>query len=120
MTDQEQKINIQIKEGTVFFAHEMSANFTPTQISLDFKSITPRTDPRDKKPSFLLEHNLVLLDPYHAKMILGVMDNVIKKYEEEFGKIKKPTALEKAEKKQKVSAKEQSNVTNVESPSYFG
>lgn len=120
MAEQEQKINIQINEGKVFFAHEMSANFTPTQISLDFKSITPRTDPRDKKPSFLLEHNLVLLDPYHAKMILGVLDNTIKKYEEEFGKIKKPVALEKAEKKHKANIKEQSTATATESPNYFG
>lgn len=120
MAEQEQKINIQIRDGKVFFAHEMSANFTPTQISLDFKSITPRTDPRDKKPSFLLEHNLVLLDPFHAKMILDVLNNTIKKYEEEFGKIKKPASLEKAEKKHKAVAKDAVDTTAVESPNYFG
>lgn len=117
MTDQ-QKINIQIKEGEVFFAHEMSANFTPTQFSLDFKSITPRTDPRSKQASFLLEHNLVLLEPWHAKMVLQVLNNIVKKYEEEFGKISKPKSLEKAEKKHKkqVEAVEDATVT----PSYFG
>lgn len=117
MTEQP-KINIQIKEGDVFFAHEMSANFTPTQFSLDFKQITPRTDPRSKQPSFLLEHNLVLLEPWHAKMVFDVMNNVIKKYEEEFGKIKKPKALETAEKKHKKQSEEDKGKT--ETPSYFG
>ncbi|MBN1645099.1 hypothetical protein JW851_03610 [Candidatus Woesearchaeota archaeon] len=117
MTEQP-KVNIQIKEGNVFFAHEMSANFTPTQFSLDFKSITPRTDPRSKQPSFLLEHNLVLLEPWHAKMVSQVMNNVIKKYEEEFGKVKKPKALEKAEKKHKKQMESKEGST--ETPSYFG
>lgn len=112
------KVNIQIKEGLVFFAHEMSANFTPTQLSLDFKRITPRTDPRAKTPSFLLEHNLVLLEPWHAKMVLSVFTNVLKKYEEEFGKIKKPKALEKAEKKHKKQMETTEGST--ESPNYFG
>lgn len=114
----EQKVNIQIKEGEVFFAHEMSANFTPTQFSLDFKQITPRTDPRSKQPSFLLEHNLVLVEPWHATMVLQVMNNVIKKYEEEFGKIKKPKSLEIAEKKHKKQVEQGKDVT--ETPSYFG
>ncbi len=118
MTEQP-KVNIQIKEGNVFFAHEMSANFTPTQFSLDFKCITPRTDPRAKQPSFLLEHNLVLLEPWHAKMVYQVLTNVIKKYEEEFGKINKPKALEKAEKKHKKQMESQ-GVDATETPSYFG
>ncbi|MBD3361726.1 DUF3467 domain-containing protein [Candidatus Woesearchaeota archaeon] len=117
MTEQ-QKVNIQIKEGNVFFAHEMSANFTPTQFSLDFKSITPRTDPRSKQASFLLEHNLVLVEPWHTKMILQVLSNVIKKYEEEFGKIKKPKALATAEKKHKKQIEATEDST--ETPSYFG
>jgi hypothetical protein len=116
--EEQPKVNIQIKDGLVFFAHEMSANFTPTQLSLDFKRITPRTDPRAKQPSFLLEHNLVLLEPWHAKMVLGVLTNVIKKYEEEFGKIKKPKSLEKAEKKHKKQMEATEGST--ESPSYFG
>jgi len=117
MTEQP-KVNIQIKEGNVFFAHEMSSNFTPTQFSLDFKSITPRTDPRSKQPSFLLEHNVVLIDPWHCKMVLQVLKNVIKKYEEEFGRIKKPKSLEKAEKKHKKQIETSDKST--ETPSYFG
>ena len=96
----------------------MSCNFTPTQFSFDFKCITPRTDPRSKTPSFLLEHNVVMVEPYHAKMIYNVLGNVLKKYEETFGKINKPKSVEKAEKKQKKILKEQGDKTKA--PNYFG
>jgi len=111
-------INLNIVEGKPFFAHEMSINFTPTQMSFDFKCITPRTDPRSKKPSFQLEHNVVMVEPWHAKMIYQVLGNVIKKYEEEYGAIKKPKSLEKAEKKQKTAVKEVT--AGDETPSYLG
>jgi hypothetical protein len=118
MPEGKEPINISIVDGEPFFSHEMSVNFTPTQFTLDFKCITPRVDPRSKKPSFLLKHNVVMVDPWHAKMILGVLNNVIKKYEDEYGAIKKPKSVEMAEKKQKkaMSAKK----SETETPSYLG
>jgi hypothetical protein len=118
MPENKEQINISIIDGEPFFAHEMSTNFTPTQFTLDFKCITPRVDPRSKKPSFLLKHNVVMVEPYHAKMILAVMNSVIKKYEEEYGAIKKPKAVESAEKKQKKAIK--AAETETETPSYLG
>ena len=100
------QINIQINDGEPFFAHEVTVNFTPTQLTLDYKCITPRTDPRSKKPSFLLKHNVIMMDPWHAKSFLDVLASVVKKYEDEFGKIQKPKSLLKAEKKQKEMMKE--------------
>jgi len=109
-------ISINISEGGAFFAHEMSANFSPTQIFLDFKMVSPRVDPRGKgKPSFLMQHNVVMLEPWHAKKIIEVMGEVVKKYEGEYGKIKKPKAVEVAEKKQK-----DKKTTPEEAPHYFG
>lgn len=109
-------ININVSEGGAFFAHEMSANFSPTQIFLDFKMITPRVDPRGKgKASFLMQHNVVMIEPWHAKRIIEVMGEVVKKYEEEYGKIKKPKAVEAAEKKQKTKTSKPE-----ETPHYFG
>jgi hypothetical protein len=101
----QEQISININDGEPFFAHEATVNFTPTQLTLDFKCITPRTDPRSKKPSFQLKHNVIMLEPWHAKSLVGVLNSVIQKYEEEFGKIQKPKSLEKAEKKQKESMK---------------
>ncbi|MBW2970167.1 DUF3467 domain-containing protein [Candidatus Woesearchaeota archaeon] len=115
----QEQINININEGEPFFAHEATVNFTPTQLTLDFKCITPRTDPRGKKPSFQLKHNVVMLDPWHAKSLLSVLNSVIQKYEQEFGKIKKPKSLEKAEKKQKEFMKK-AGESVPEVPTYMG
>ncbi len=113
----QEPINIQIHEGDPFFAHEVTVNFTPTQMSMDFKCITPRSDPRSKKPSFQMKHNVVMLDPWHAKALINVLNNVVGKYETEFGKIQKPKALTKAEKKQKELAEEGETS---EVPNYMG
>ncbi len=111
-------ISINIIDGEPFFAHEMSVNFTPTQFSFDFKCITPRTDPRSKnKASFLLKHNVVMVEPWHAKMILNVLSKVVKKYEDEYGAIQKPKSIAKAEKKHKSKVNENKET---KTPSYFG
>ncbi|PIN74999.1 hypothetical protein COV18_04535 [Candidatus Woesearchaeota archaeon CG10_big_fil_rev_8_21_14_0_10_37_12] len=113
----DEPININIVEGDAFFAHEVTVNFTPTQLTMDFKCITPRTDPRSKKPSFQLKHNVVMLEPWHAKMLIGILGNVVDKYEKEFGKVQKPKPLDKAEKKQKKLAQEKQTTR---APTYMG
>ena len=115
MTDQ---VNINIHEGEPFFAHEVTVNFTPTQMSMDFKCITPRSDPRSKKPSFQLKHNVVMVEPWHAKALIGVLNNVVSKYETEFGKIQKPKSLVKAEKKQQELIKQGEKAAEI--PNYMG
>lgn len=118
-TESIQKGTIFINDGEAFFAHELTVNFTPTQFILDFKCITPRSDPRTKESaSFLLKHNAVMVEPWHAKRIAEVLGAVVKRYEEEFGEISKPKAIEKAEKKQKSLLAKKSAET--ETPSYFG
>lgn len=112
-------ININIVDGGAFFAHEVSANFTPTQLTLDFKCITPRIDPRGKgKPSFQMIHNVIMMEPWHAKEFVNMLKAVIERYEEEYGAIKKPAALEKAEKKQKAMKKEVNRGEGT--PAYLG
>ena len=116
MTEQE-PINLNIVDGEAFFAHEVSVNFTPTQFMFDFKCITPRNDPRTKsRASFLMKHNVIMVEPWHAKAVVQVLANVINKYEEEFGKITKPKAVTLAEKKHKKQSKKKPG----ETPSYFG
>lgn len=115
-----EQINLAISDGDPFFSHEMTANFTPIQFTLDFKCITPRVDPRSKKPSFQLKHNVIMLEPWHAKMVLAVLNNVIKKYETEYGTIKKPKAVEAAEKKQKKQISAEKGATKTEAPTYLG
>ena len=110
---------LNIIDGEAFFAHELSINFNPTQFILDFKNVTPRVDLRSKdKPSITIKHNVVMAEAYHAKMIYELLGRMVKKYEDEFGKIEKPAAVKKAEKKHKKSSKSKSKKT--ETPNYFG
>jgi len=116
----EKKLNLSINEGDVFFAHEVALNFNPTQFIFDFKSITPRVDPRSQQnPVVSIKHNIVLVDPYHLKKIYELMGRVIKKYEDEFGKVEKPKAIEKFEKKRKSMVKDEL-ATKPFTPDYFG
>jgi hypothetical protein len=114
---QDKKINFSITEGDEFFAHEVTVNFNPTQFILDFKCITPRSDPRSSEgPTLVVKHNIVLFDVYHAKKFHELLGTVLSKYEEDFGEIEKPKSIDTAEKKRKKEPKEgKSNV-----PSYFG
>jgi hypothetical protein len=101
------EVNMSINDGQAFFAHETSVNFNPGQVILDFKSITPRIDPRNKNgPTFVLAHNTILVDPFHAKQLQKIIAEAIKRYEQEFGKIEKTKAMQKAERKQKIQKEE--------------
>lgn len=112
------QVNINIDEGEPFFCHECTVNFTPTQVTMDFKCITPRVDPRGKKPTFQLKHNVVMMEPWHAKSMIDVLKNVVQKYEKEFGKIAKPKSLKKAEKKQEEAVQKAGTVSDA--PTYMG
>lgn len=109
-----------INEGDAFYAHELSINFNPLQFVFDFKSVTPRVDPRSRdRASIVLKHNVILVDPYHAKKVHGLLGEVIKKYEKEFGKIEKPKALQVAEKKNKKHMNKSKDKEKIETPSYI-
>ena len=119
MSEEKKQINMGIDNGKEFFAHETSINFNPTQFVFDFRCITPRVDPRTRETPFVaLKHNIIMVDPWHAKEILRVLTDVVQKYEEEFGKIEKPLAIKKYEKKAKKLMKEEPQKT--QTPSYLG
>lgn len=114
----QKNLNFSIDNGDEFFAHETSINFNPNQFILDFKTITPRVDVRDKENAIIvIKHNIVMMDPYHAKKIAELMGGVVAKYEKEFGKIEKSKAMKKMEKKTKTSKK---TATVKDTPAYFG
>ena len=114
----EKKINFGIDDGDAFFAHEVSVNFNPTQMVLDFKSITPRVDPRSNEGTVIhLKHNVILLDVYHAKKFSEFLNKRVADYEKDFGKIEKPESVKQYEKKKK---KEDKTKEIVKVPEYFG
>ena len=113
------RINFDIKDGEVFFAHELSVNFNPTQFVLDFRSITPRVDPRSNEgPVISIKHNVVLVEPYHAKKIHEFLSKKINDYEKNFGKIEKPKAIKELEKKYRKGSMKKKEKANI--PAYFG
>lgn len=115
---EEKQINVGINDGKEFFAHELSINFNPMQFILDFKCVTPRVDPRTKDTPFIsIKHNVVMVDPFHAKRIVEVLSNALNNYEKQFGKIEKPKALQKFEKSRKKTSKSEQKT---QAPSYLG
>jgi hypothetical protein len=117
----EQQVNISINEGEAFFAHEASVSFNPTQFVLDFKCITPRVDMRSKNGHHLaLKHNVVLVEPFHAKAFIELLVKMVDAYEKQFGKIDKPKAVKKFEEKHKELIKKAGEEQITVAPSYFG
>ena len=120
---EEKQINFGISDGMEFFAHEMSLNFSPTQFIFDFRCITPRVDARSKDGTYIaLKHNVIMVDPYHAKRMLEVLTNVVGEYEKQYGSIDQPKALKVHEKKVKKMMKDDNNNNEKKDnmPSYLG
>ncbi len=117
----DKNLTYSIEEGDAFLGHELSVNFNPFQFILDFKCVTPRIDVRSKDngPVLNIKHNVVVVDPFHAKQFLALYARAIKRFEDEFGTIEKPKAIVAAEKKMKKLKKKESK-KSLPTPSYFG
>jgi hypothetical protein len=118
---EEKKINLSINEGSAFFSHEASINFSPSQFVLDFRCVTPRVDPRSNDaPTIHMAHNVILIDPYHAKRIYELLGEMLKKYEKDFGKIEKPKSVKMIEKRRKKEELEDQKEILPKETNYFG
>ena len=114
------EMSFNIDDGKEVFAHEVSLNFTPLHFYLDFKSVTPRLDVRAKNgPIINIKHSVIMMDPFHVKEMYKLLGNVLKRYESEFGTIKRPPQLVKLDKKRKKSSSDKKESASV-SPAYFG
>jgi hypothetical protein len=121
MATPQKKVALHVHEGIDFFAHETSINFSPNQFVVDFKNLTPRIDPRSgSDPIVFLRHNVILLEPLHAKKLAELLTDVVKKYEKEFGKIEKTKAQTKYEKKLKRKTTKNKKPKTGVTPTYFG
>ena len=115
---EQKNMNISVDDGDAFFCHELSINYNPLQFIFDFKTVTPRVDVRSKNsPIINIKHNVVMLDPFHAKKMLELLTKVVSDFENEFGVINKPKAVEKMEKKM---AKQGKDKKTISAPTYFG
>lgn len=120
MSEEKKQINLNIDNGNDFFAHEMSINFSPTQFIFDYRSLTPRIDPRSREaPVLFLKHNVIMVDPFHAKRIFEILKTTIEDYEKQFGRIEMPKALKEHEKKAKKAIENKTSKKEA-MPNYFG
>ena len=71
-----------------------------------------------------MNHNVIILTPFHAKSFADVLNKAVKDYEDKFGEIKKPTELKKAEdmikKEQKKIETKEKNAKKEDNDMYYG
>ena len=115
MEKNQKQVNVRVKDADPFLAHETTINYNPTEFVLDFKSITPVQELNQQ--SLFIQHDVVLLTPWHMKSFFAAVEKVVKDYEKKFGEIKKPIEIEKAEKLMK---KQQKEVVSTPVENYFG
>ena len=123
MADEEMnKINFAINDGDAFYANEMSITFGPAQFAFDFKNISPRVDMRnqDGSKTFVLKHNVIIIEPFQIKQFSKVLNDAIARYETEFGQIELPNAIKKAESDLKKIQKQTTTGHSHDVPSYLG
>jgi len=116
--DKDEKINFVINDGDSFSANEISISYGPAQFSLDFKNISPRIDVRsqDGTKTFSLKHNVIIIDPSQAKNFASMLNDVLSRYEKQFGKIAEPKQLKNSKKAKPLLE----NKSARQIPSYFG
>lgn len=86
---------------------------------LDFKGITMQHMDPTENVTIVVNHKAVLMDPWKMKEFIESAQANIKKYEEIYGKIARPTQIEKEiKRKQKKEPKKKSQ--HAQSQTYVG
>jgi len=109
---------IQNVDKDPFTSNQQTIAHQPDKFILDFKNFYMQFAP-DNKLFPVINHRVILLDPYQAKDFLKVLKGNIEKYEKKFGEIKKPAAFKIAEKEAKNLQEQATNATE-KPPSYMG
>lgn len=97
------------------WSNQQTISHTPEKFLIDFKSVNPQFTP-DNQATMVISHKVVLLDPHMAKELQRVLSDNIAKYEEKFGEIKIPDAIQKAQKQ----VPTEKTTSTSERPSYLG
>lgn len=97
-----QQINVEVQNGTEFFADQVSVSHNPLRFVIDFTRTAPRIDgSATQQPRMVMSHNVILMDPYLALEFINVLKENISRYEKRHGKITKPAPLRKLEEEAK-------------------
>ena len=110
-----QQINVEVQNGTEFFADQVSVSHNPLRFVVDFTRTAPRIDGNaTQSPRLVMSHNVLLVDPYLAVEFFNVLRDNIAKYEKRYGKITKPAPLKKLDEEMKKTGKREAK------QEYFG
>lgn len=102
-----------------FFSNTQTIAHQPDKFIMDFKNIHPQFTP-DNRPIQVCVHRLVIMEPHSAKEFIKILKENLDKYEEKFGKIKKPASIAKATKEAKKQSKKQAKEEAADRPHYMG
>ena len=111
----EHQVNIEVQNGTEFFADQVSVSHNPLRFVIDYTRTAPRIDGNaTSQPRLVMSHNVILIDPYLAVEFVNVMKDNIAKYEKRHGKITRPAPLKKLDEEMKKDGKKEAR------QEYFG
>ena len=98
---EKRNINLAIDHSNPgFFSDGMSLLNRQDKFFVDFRQNTPRVDSfQDKQQQTnVVKHNTIILDPMMAKALMNLLQESLKNYEKQYGKIKMPKlALDQGE-----------------------
>jgi len=104
-------------DNNPFFTNEQTVNHQPDKFMIDFKNTVPHFVANEV--IMVLNHRIIIMDPYMAKLFLATLKDNISKYETKFGEIKKSKQLIKSEKDM-INASKEAVTTTAEKPDYMG
>ena len=102
--EEKQIQGIQNFDNNPFVSNQQNVTIQTDKILLDFKNIYSQFDPMNNE-IIIINHKMIILDPYIAKSFADTINKSITEYEKQFGKITKPEAVIKAEKQAKIKTK---------------
>ena len=112
MAEQKQ-MQFSIDDGQTFYSDELSILNNETKFFMDFKNSSPRIDVRANEVlPIAIKHNVIVMDASLAKIFSRLLQDHIKKFEKEHGKIPEPK-VKKSKTGTVVSTKD-------DNPGYFG
>ena len=112
--EQQQAIN-NIDQSPPYTSNEQTIYHYPDKFIIDFRYLHHQFVGTEGLA--VINHKVIILDPWVIKNLVKVMEDNIQKYESKFGEITKPTAISTAENEHKLN---KDNIADTKNLGYFG
>lgn len=98
-----------------YLSNEQTINHYPDKFIIDFRYLHHQFV--GNEGMVVINHKVIILDPWVIKNLVKTMEDNIQKYESKFGEITKPTAISTAENEHKLN---RDNIADTKNLAYFG